>query len=177
MAFVRRSRKGGFLRGGVRRRETQWFNVLLASNTLAAATPVLLSTLSTTGLALRPFTVIRSRGLFLVRSDQVSADEIQIAAYGGAVVSDVASTVGVAAVPTPITDSVSDLWFFYQLGFSSFDFVTGAGFGDFSKNFEIDSRAMRKVEEGQDLITVVENSAVGSGVNVITGVRFLIKLH
>ena len=41
----------------------------------------------------------------------------------------------------------------------------------------IDSKSMRKVEEGQDLIEVIENSAISNGAQVITYTRVLIKLH
>jgi len=40
---------------------------------------------------------------------------------------------------------------------------------------DIDSRAMRKVEEGQDFVGTVENTI--NGCQTITGGRFLLKLH
>ena len=178
MANISVGRKSGFIvRGGQRKRETLWTNVTFGVDTLASGTPVNITTLSATGLALRPFTVIRARGLFSVATDQEAADEVQMAAYGACIVSDQAQAIGVTAIPTPVTDSGSDLWFAYQLGFAQFRFGDATGFGNISKEFEIDSRAMRKVEEGQTLVEVIENSAAGQGVNTLTGVRFLFKLH
>ncbi len=42
---------------------------------------------------------------------------------------------------------------------------------------KVDSKAMRKVEEGQTLVEVIETGALSSGVSVITFQRTLIKLH
>jgi len=42
---------------------------------------------------------------------------------------------------------------------------------------DFDSRAMRKVEEGQDLAAVVESGSISTGVVVIKSGRILIKLH
>ncbi len=41
----------------------------------------------------------------------------------------------------------------------------------------IDSKSMRKVEEGQDIIGVVQNAAAGAGSIVNTYFKILIKLH
>ncbi len=178
MANLNIGRKSGFIiRGGVKRRETVWFNAVFALSTLAAGTPVLLSQLSAAGLALRPFTVIRTRGMLEVGSDQEAADEAQLGAYGACVVSDQAVAIGITAVPTPITDSDSDLWFAYQMAMTSFKFGDATGFANVGKSFEIESKGMRKVEEGQDMIEVIENSSVGSGLNMLVGARQLIKLH
>jgi len=41
----------------------------------------------------------------------------------------------------------------------------------------VDSKAMRKVEDGQDLIRVVETSSISLGVAIVYSGRALIKLH
>ena len=56
--------------------------------------------LSAIGLALRPFTLIRVRGIFTIASDQSAATETQVGALGVAVVSEQAASIGVTAVPT-----------------------------------------------------------------------------
>ena len=180
MANIRTGRKSGFiLRGGVRRRETLWFDVPESVNTLAAAnSAVIVSTLATAAKNLRPFTIIRSRLNWHCRSDQTGALERYQVAMGLAVVSDQATAIGVTAVPTPFTDLFSDLWFLHQITAGNFTFVSGIGFdpvGGIEK--DIDSKAMRKVEDGQDLVFVLENSAQSSGSTNITAGRLLIKLH
>ena len=78
-----------------------------------------------------------------------------------AVVSDQAVGVGVTAVPTPITDLGSSLFFLYQMfignSSSQVDLTLPANI-----KF-LDSKAMRKVEVGSDLIVTVQNSSIGGG--------------
>ena len=181
VAFTNRSRKSGFVtRGGVRRRETLWIDDPVVESTLAGApTATLISSGSAALLALRPFTVVRVRGILHCGSDSVANSERWGVAMGMCVVSDQAVAIGVTAVPTPITDQSSDLWFVYEMLFGRILIGSGAGTGvptgagSLFKDY--DSKAMRKVEEGQDLITVVENSI--NGVIVVHSARILLKLH
>jgi len=129
-------------------------------------------------LALRPFTVTRTRGFLHVESDQVAGDESYQVALGCCVVSDQASAIGVTAVPTPFTDLGSDLWFVHEILASSFEILSAVGVETATGVFaRVDSKAMRRVEEGQDVLTVIENSSLGSGSSVNFAGRSLIKLH
>ena len=134
-------------------RKTFWFAAVhVESNMAAASTAVIQTSLNAAALALRPFTIVRTRGYFHVRSDQISASEDQDVCYGEIVVSDQAVAIGVTAVPISCTDSQSS-WHVYESMSSRFSFVSGVGFdpaGGILTRF--DSKAMRKVEEGQDLI-------------------------
>ncbi len=182
MANIRASRKSGFiLRNGVRRRETAWIGGTGFTQALAATTTVaLVTSLNAAALANRPFTIVRTRGVIQVRSDQSAASETYGASYGEVVVSDQASAIGVTAVPTPTADSGSDLWFVYEFVIGRFIFSTAAAFTDVGFERVVDSRAMRKVEEGQDLVTVVEGPGAGVGAtgSTISGfTRTLVKLH
>ncbi len=180
MANIRSSRKSGFIqRSGVRRRESLWVGFAGSDVAMAAAsTAVLLTSLNAAALALRPFTVVRTRGVLQIRSDQEAADEVQDVAYGHAVVSDQASAIGITAVPTPVTDDVSDMWFVYQRIMNSFRFASGVGFDGGSGRFlEFDSKAMRKVEDGQDMISASETSAFSGGAVLSNHFRYLLKLH
>ncbi len=177
MANIRVGRRSGrVFRGGGFRRESQWLSQDTVEATLAGApTAVLMTSLNAAALALRPFTVVRDRGVIFVRSDQSGAAESYGIDYGKCVVSDQASAIGVTAVPTPLTDKGSDLWYVYESLFSRFEFHTAIGQTNDGAFLQYDSRAMRKVEEGQDLISVVENELAGAVV-VVTG-RTLLKLH
>ena len=183
MARIQTSRKSGFiLRGGVMRRETLWFDGLEWIQGLTSpSTAVFLGSLSAGALAIRPFTVIRTRGTFFVSSDQAAATERYGCALGNCVISDQASAVGVTAIPTPITDDNSDLWFQYEYLMGQFVFGTAVGFTDGATGgvqVPIDSKAMRKVEEGSDLAVVVENSSLStSGCRTQGYLRHLVKLH
>ena len=181
MANIRTARRSGFvLRDGKNRRETFWVGIAPTTTTLATATPVLFTGFGADSLALRPFTIIRTRGVLNLSSDQVAATEPYLAAFGMAVVSDQALAVGVTAVPTPINEAGSDLWFLYESLTGAFTFGDATGRIDSAGTFkEFDSKAMRKVEDGQDLAIVMEASGAGTfeGCNMAKHGRMLIKLH
>ena len=160
------------------RRETSWLAGLFATDTVAASTALLLTQLNAAALALRPFTVVRVRGILQITSDQAAANESQFAGFGMAVVTTQAAAIGITAVPTPVTDNGSDLFFLYQSIMARRQVSTGVSVSEAGKVLEIDSKAMRKVEDGQDLISVVELPGVGNGGAVFDSYcRVLIKLH
>ena len=158
-------------------RQTFWFSALAVDTVLAAASiATLISSLNAAALALRPFTIVRTRGYVNLLSDQQIATEAQSIAYGEIVVSDVALAAGVASVPTPITDSQSN-WHVFEGLANRFILGTAVGFMEAGRERIIDSKAMRKVAEGQDIITVAETTAISDGVIVSSFSRVLIKLH
>jgi len=175
-------RRGAFgaARGRVGpRRETLWVGGPdETSVTVVLASGVdLQSSASAALLAMRPFTVVRTRGLVYVRSDQTANTETPFGAFGLAVVSEQASAIGVTAVPTPITDESSDLWFLYQFVATGLQVSSAVGIPGPANVYEFDSKAMRKVEDGQDVISVFENGSSADGLSYIAKFRFLIKLH
>ncbi len=160
--------------GGVRRKSL-WLGSAPAEATLTATGGTIFFSLNASALALRPFTIVRTILSCYIRSDQEATEEIQSCGIGCVVVSDQAVAIGVTAVPTPITDINSDLWFAYgQLTSAS---RGGAGSGVVGAPLLIESRAMRKVEEGDDVVTVAELSGVSNGFKVVIGGRQLVKLH
>jgi len=178
--MARRSPTGRFpaLRQG-QRRESLWIPITETLGSYAAANVViLLNSLNAAALALRPFTIVRSRIWMHAVSDNLTAVEDYQVALGMAVVSDQASAIGVTAIPTPFTDAGSDLWFFYEVIASEFIFISGVGFdsaGGIMK--DADSKAMRKVQDGEDVVLVGEASGLSLGCRMTQGGRFLIKLH
>ncbi len=168
------ARKSGFIyRAGQRRRETQWLDSPIGVfTTMGSAQAVLLASLTTVEKALRPFTIVRTRGWLSVRSDQQAAVENFAMGFGIAVVSDQAVAVGVTAVPTPTTDDESDAWYIHRIVQSTNVVDAGASI----LGLELDSRAMRKVEEGYDIAMSIENP-LATGVVVSAYVRTLVKLH
>jgi hypothetical protein len=146
---------------------------------LTASGGTVLYNLTTVELARRLFTIVRTHIQMFLESDQLSADEFQAIAIGGAVVSDQAVAAGVASVPTPVTDDDSDYWWFHQYFMSSFAFASGVGFeAPGGSQMSIDSKAMRKVDDGQDVSIVAElASAISAGVILSTAGRMLIKNH
>ncbi len=157
------------------RRKSVWFQFAPAVNTMTAAGGTIFFSLNAAALALRPFTVVRSHFELFVTSDQEAATEDQVIGAGIAVVSDQAVAVGVSAVPTPITEMGSDLWFVHRIAYAGFILVT-SGMAERGTRVSIDSKAMRKVGVGQDIVVVGEFSAAGSGVQLFIGGRMLVKL-
>ncbi len=173
------ARKSGFIRrNNVMRRETQWVSISIASTAIGSAgSATLIRQANAALLALRPFTIVRTRVALHMRSDQISAAENWGASYGFAVVSDQAAAIGVTAVPTPDTDRGSDLWWMYEEYHARFAFTTGVAYIEQGFGWMADSKAMRKVEDGQTFVGVAETSSIDSSVVLIDSGRLLIKLH
>jgi len=158
---------------GGKRRETSWFSIGLVQSSNAGTGSSLLAVLNAAALAKRPFTVVRVHMTVQVRTDNI-ASETQIAAIGMAVVSDQASAAGVASVPTPITDLASDLFFVHKIIMGHNAFSTAAAFSiPGGTVVDIDSKAMRKVNDDQDVIITAEGGADGFVIDVMG--RMLIK--
>ena len=161
------------------RRQTQWLASPdnAAHTVLAGGAAQLFGTLSAAEIALQPFTIIRTVGMVSMKSDQITATEDPLLAIGMAVISIPASAIGVTAVPTPIVDEASDLWFLYETLAASFTFGDGTGFNSpssYTKYF--DSRAQRKVQEGDDVGMMAE-CASGVGCSFYWKMRMLVMLH
>ena len=165
------SRPRGSSRGHV------WLGQSLPAAVIPANNAVLLSVLNAAGLALRPFTVIRTHLDVLWSSDQAAAAEDPFGAFGAMVVTDSASAIGITALPDPIGNTNSD-WFVYQGMSVLFSFGTAVGIdGNAGAHYAIDSKAMRKVGDDDDIVLVASNNnAADGGVITIHG-RMLVKLH
>ena len=169
------ARKSGFIvRGGRSVRQMLWFkNIEVSATNAAALAATLMTSLNASALALRPFTVVRTRGTMLVESDQVGASERFSTAYGHIVVTDQAAAAGVASVPTPETDPEND-WFVYKRVIQRTAATMNAMLGVL---VEFDSKAMRKVDNGSDIVTVSEAGTLSLGSIITVQWRQLIKLH
>ena len=93
--------------------------------------------------------------------------------------SDQATAIGVTVIPTPITDMGSDLWFVHKLAMSHLQFTSGVGFdGNSGTRVDIDSKAMRKVDIGQDMVVVSEIPAtISDGTTLLLAGRMLVKVN
>jgi len=165
------------VRSGGSKRATSWFDISITSTGVDNSS-VLVNSLTALELARRPFTVVRTYLEILQLSDQAVATEQMHAAIGMCVVSDQAAAIGVSAVPTPITDDDSDLWYIHKFMLSGFAFSSAVGFDErLGRQYTIESKAMRKVNDAEDLIVVVEGSSLGEGQTLVTAGRVLIKEH
>ena len=159
------------------RRKSIWLSFAPSEVTLGTGVEAIMFTLNAAALALRPFTIVRSHLEVMVRSDQSAAVETQICGVGLAVVSTEAVSVGITVVPSPITELGSSLWFVNKLLFGQENSLINLLLPQLIAS--IDSKAMRKVEVGSDIVVVAENQSLGgSGGAIVTlGGRILIKTN
>jgi len=167
------------LRGGVQRRESLWVAIVATETVLSGAgIDVLFTGYSAAVLALRPFTIVRTRGVVTFRSDQVATSELYNGVLAMAIVTDQALAAGVGSVPTGDTDRDSDAFFVYEEGMGIVQVVSAAGFeGAYGQQREFDSKAMRKVEDGFDIAVTIQATAQSNGMFIGKAGRQLIKLH
>ncbi len=163
------------------RRITRWLasaDVISGATALAGGSAVLDQSLTAAEKLFRPFTIVRTRGTIWMSTDQVAAAENPFGALGFAVVSEAAATAGVGSIPTPISEEDSDLWYVHQ--FFALRILLGSGIGFATDGYartEFDSKAMRKVNNDEDVVVVVENGSDSDGLIYLLKFRMLIKLH
>ncbi len=147
-------------------------------NISAGATATLLATLNAAALLLRPFTIVRTRFVLGVQSDQQVAGETQQGAMGMQVVTETAAAAGIASLPTPLTETDAD-FFVYQPWAFSFLFASAVGVQEnngMGNYWTVDSKAMRKVGTDDDVAWTVEG-VNSNGYNIGSVGRMLVKLH
>ncbi len=146
----------------------------IARTNIPAGTKVLLGSITAAALdGVAPATIVRTRGVLNVLSDQSAATEDQMGAIGLAFVNEVARALGVTGLPGPDSDFGYD-WFWWQGVAQTQRLATAVGFENAGVQYVIDSKAMRKFDGGSGLVLMVEN--VGStGFDVSVQIRILIK--
>jgi len=172
-------KSGNVFRRGRMIRSTSWIEVAATQTVLGSASAsALVSVANAALLAERPFTVVRTRGYFFARSDQIAATEDWGAAMGWCTAEDAAVAIGVTAVPTPVTDQGSDSFFAYESLIGRFGFGDATGFRELGKGIVYDSKAMRKCEDdGVSPILTMETFSTVSSATISHNARMLIKLH
>ena len=156
------------------RRKMLWVPTMFTSSTIAGDASMLLASMNAAALALRPFTIVRIHYALFLRSDQAAAEEVQFCSFGMAVVSDEAVAVGVTAIPIPDTEAGSSLFFAHKnIMANAVDLTDTTKPGVY---FEVDSKAKRKVSNGQDIVIVAENGTAAGLVLSLAG-RILVMTN
>ena len=157
------------------KRLTSWVGFTLAQVTVDGSAN-LVQSFNAALLAVRSFTIVRTHFSYYYVSDQAAVTEGYSGAVGLAVVSDQAVAVGVTAVPTPVDDIGSDLFLLHSIFHGGFGFLSSVGFDSVrGVQVDVDSKAMRRVNDDQDMVVVFESTTVGDGVQIISMGRMLIK--
>ena len=142
------------------RRATSWVRTDIVSGTtawkaLAGSTSVIDQSFITDD----PVTLIRARGNVVADTDQVAAGEHSFGAFGIAIVSAQAFAIGITAIPTPLTDASSDLWFVHGYWDAAISLADGTGIANTSRRVDFDSKAMRKLTPDETVVMVIENGS------------------
>ncbi len=165
------------VRGRSARRLNSWIGIIFNDTAVAFSTSILLGSLNAAGLALRPFTIVRTHILLRVKSDQQAADESALGALGGIVAGEPAVAAGASSLPTPATSTDSS-WFMWQPWITDFTIASSVGFSsEEGRQYLVDSKGMRKVNDDEDVAFLLENADGAHGVDVSVVGRMLVKLH
>ena len=149
------------------------FGSAASFSSLAAGSSVIVGSFVSGGDA----TVVRTRGMLQILTDQRAATEEVHGALGMAVVSQDAFDSGIAAVPTPISDIGSNSWLLWTPFEHAFGFGSNIGIQEPSSSvFTFDSKAMRKFNADQRLVVVLENSRSAFGLRFHLIIRTLVVL-
>ena len=156
------------------RSNKDWSGIISATaTTVPAASKVLIAnfTLNNPGI---DETVLRTVGVLTVSSDQESASELQLGAFGMSIVTTTALAVGVTAIPGPVTDVGNDSWFTFVPIQQHLTFVSATGvYPRMGVQYFFDSRAKRIVESGSAIAIMVENAHATHGFKVTMALRML----
>jgi len=166
------ARRGVSTRVGKRRSVKTWIGTADQGNVgVGSAAKVLLASFTVGGLGTSG-TVIRSRGILNVVPQVFTADLNWDGAFGMAIVSETAALLGITAIPGPFSDDDWTGWFVHQY-FAGLVDAGGATDQTLGRQFqyEIDSKAMRKVSGNESIVLVAESR--NGALNVKSHVRVL----
>jgi len=156
-------------------RNFSWFDIKPSNVAVTVTGGTLLASLEVEELARRPFTVMRTHLMYYVESDQATISENYLGAVGMAVASEQAVAAGIGSIPTPAKDAASDLWFIHEWFTGSIIVGDATGFTEPSGQIQrLSSKAMRKVNDGEDLFLAVELDLLSGFLFTVAG-RLLVK--
>jgi len=110
-----------------------------------------------------------------IKPSAFSADVDIVGAIGMGIVSDQAFAAGVASVPGLWDDPQWDGWYVWRSFAFHYEFHDATSTGLASLEFEVDSKAMRKVTDNETCVVVVESEG-SAALEAFVGVRTLFKL-
>jgi len=158
-------------------RQFHWIGILVQEVAVAANSAVLIGVYNAAALALRPFTIVRERWQVQWNSDQAAVSELPHGAVGATIVSDEALTAGVASIPDPMTNGDA-AWHVFQPLIVQLRFLSAIAFqADAGHQYEVDSKAMRKVGSNDGIAIVASNAHATHGAEITLLGRQLVKLH
>ena len=166
------ARRGGFAprRQGTNRL-VQWVGPALQTYVAVASGGATLISSFTPGESL---TIVRTRGMVSVRPESNAADVELVGAIGFGIVSDEAFAAGVASMPEPFNDADWSGWFVWRSFSYDIEFSDATGVGFLNWDFEVDSKAMRKLGPNETAVLIAESFT--GAFRVSSPLRMLVKL-
>ncbi len=161
MPFPRRSSVSRF-GGRGRRRATAWSGPFTMN---LDDTGTGLHTLVTLVPTEAETTIVRVRGSMIFQFLPDTVNDVYLGAIGLITVQAAASAAGSASMPGPVTDASNDGWFWH----SFVDFMAsgvGAEVPGYGYRVDIDSKAMRKVNDNERVVMRLESTTHSAGVSV-----------
>ena len=122
-----------------------------------------------------PFTIVRLRGTHHFFFNNLASSLFVTGAIGIAVVSGEAFDAGVGSLITPWSESQDDRWLYHEYFSIAQPFISAAGSVGPSSAKQIDSKAMRKVNFGDVVCTIIENASSDT-MSYFVNHRMLVKL-
>ena len=119
-------------------------------------------------------TIVRTRGIVSVFPTSAAADLNIVGAVGMGIVSDQAFDAGVASMPEPMTDANWGGWLVWHAFSYHLEFGTNASINYPRWDFEVDSKAMRKVGVNETVIIIAESTT--GAFSISASLRQLYKL-
>jgi len=119
-------------------------------------------------------TVVRTRGQVSVQLAAYSGDLSIVGAIGMGVVSDQAFGIGITAIPEPFDEAGWDGWFVWRSFSYRYEFHTAASSLKASWDFEVDSKAMRKISDNETIVIVAQSQS--GAFEISTPLRLLFKI-
>lgn len=163
------------------RRQSLWIPFAVGPSVSAANALTLVFSLNADGLDLAPFTVVRTRGLVTMWSDQSTAAEVPEGILGFIVVQNTAVLIGTSAIPDPLNEAAADFFVYQPMHNQTMRLTASTGTDGFTEpsktEYVIDSKAMRKVDVQQDIAVVIRNTSASDGLAFFLTGRMLVKLH
>ena len=123
-------------------------------------------------------TLVRSRGSVIIRASAAAAgDSLVRGAFGMIVVSEDAANIGVTALPGPLSDIEND-WYVWAPFTMAFDNTLTEFDSAYFDRVVFDSRGMRKLKQGDGLVSIleVESDLAGDSIDSTVSFRQQFKL-
>ena len=122
-----------------------------------------------------PATIVRVRGILNIQPQTAAADLSISGAFGACFVQNEAFAAGAASLPRPFDDSSGNAWFVHQFVSYRLEFLDATGvISPMGFRADIDSKAMRKVNENLTMVFMYESQS--GAANVTAHMRMLVKV-